>query len=221
MAEEVKLIRTWSSPFALRIVWALKLKGIEFETVLEDLASKSPLLLQSNPVHKKVPVLVHNGKPVSESLVILEYIEETWKEKPLLPEDPYEKASSRFWAKFSDEKLLPSVWTVFISQGNKQEEALVPALENLQFIEEQLEGKKFFGGEKIGLLDLAIGWMADMVSVLEEVTGLKLIQEDKFPLLSAWIEIFADVPEIKESGAPREKLISKFQAIRDAYAATK
>lgn len=105
MTEEVKLIRTWSSPFALRIVWALKLKGIEFETVLEDLASKSPLLLQSNPVHKKVPVLVHNGKPVSESLVILEYIEETWKENPLLPEDPYEKATARFWAKFGDEKV--------------------------------------------------------------------------------------------------------------------
>lgn len=116
---------------------------------------------------------------------------------------------------------MPSVWTVFLSQGKKQEEALVPALENLKFIEEQLKGKKFFGGEKIGLLDLAIGWMADMVSVLEEVTGLKLIQEDKFPLLSAWIEIFADVLEVKESGAPREKLISKFRAIRDAYAATK
>ena len=111
MAEEVKLFRTWSSRFSLRIVWALKLKGIEYETILEDLQNKSSLLLQYNPVHKKVPVLLHNGKPILESLVILEYIEETWKQHPLLPEDPCEKATARFWARFNDEKVHNSLFS--------------------------------------------------------------------------------------------------------------
>ena len=105
MGEEVKLFRTWSSLFALRIVWALKLKGVEFETVYEDLANKSAELLEYNPVHKKVPVLVHNGKPVAESLVILEYVDETWKDNPLLPDDPHQRALARFWAKFGEEKV--------------------------------------------------------------------------------------------------------------------
>ncbi|XWS51124.1 hypothetical protein CRYUN_Cryun12cG0149800 [Craigia yunnanensis] len=71
MGEEnkVALHGMWASPFSKRVELALKLKGIPFEYVEEDLKNKSPLLLQYNPVHKKIPILVHNGKPIAESLL--------------------------------------------------------------------------------------------------------------------------------------------------------
>ncbi|KAK6919838.1 Glutathione S-transferase, N-terminal [Dillenia turbinata] len=190
MAEEVKLFKTWSSPYGLRAVWALKLKGIEYESIDEDHDNKSPQLLQYNPVHKKIPVLIHNGKPVAESLVIVEYIDETWKQNPILPQDPYECATACFWAKFGDEKVLPSIWRVFIQEGKAQEELLGQAMENLKFLEEQLEGKVFFGGEKIGLVDIALGWIANLTCMLEEISGLKLITQEKFPLLFGWMQNF-------------------------------
>ena len=55
----------------VRVCIALALKGIDYEFIEEDIHNKSELLLQSNPVHKKIPVLIHNGKPICESMIIV------------------------------------------------------------------------------------------------------------------------------------------------------
>lgn len=108
MADNVVLLDTYGSPYAMRAIIALAEKGVEYESKQENLLDKSPLLLEMNPVHKKVPVLIHNGKPISESMIIVEYIDSVWKgddKSPLLPSDPYQRAQARFWADFVDKKV--------------------------------------------------------------------------------------------------------------------
>lgn len=76
MKEEnkVKFHGTWISTYSKRAELAL-VKGIPYDYLEEDLSNKGPRLLQYNPVHKKIPVLVHNGKPIAESHNILKYID--------------------------------------------------------------------------------------------------------------------------------------------------
>lgn len=99
---------------------------------------------------------------------------------------------------------------MFIKQG-KDQEALQEAMENLKFLEENLKGKKFFGGEKIGYLDIALGWLANLISLLEEIIDIKIIDKERFPLLFGWIQEFSQAPIIKESWPPHDKMLTKFQ----------
>ncbi|KAB5520031.1 hypothetical protein DKX38_024350 [Salix brachista] len=152
---EVKLHGFWSSPFSYRVIWALKLKGVEYEYIEEDLLSKSELLLKYNPIYKKIPVLVHDGKQIAESLVILEYIEETWPENPLLPKDPYDRAMARFWIQYAVTKELEIHTKPFIfqcadafgafyvaSEEEEREKAAKDILEVLKILEDQALGDK-------------------------------------------------------------------------------
>ncbi|WOL18030.1 glutathione transferase GST 23-like [Canna indica] len=217
--QEVKLLGTWSSPYVLRIRWALRIKGIEYEYIEEDLRNKSPLLLEYNPVHKKVPVLVHKGRAIAESLVILEYIDETWRDNPLLPRDPYDKAMARFWCKFGEEKLSPPIWRVFVTQGEEQKQAYASAMENLEILEKELEGKRFLSGEAIGLLDIFFGSLAYIIPMYEEIIEMKLVDPSKLPWLSKWMEEFLNSPVVKDTLPQKDKLLPRYLAIRDTFLA--
>lgn len=117
MAEkEVKMLSIWASPYCRRVEMALKLKGVTYECVEDHLENKSALLLEKNPIYKKVPVVIHKDKTILESQVILEYIEETWPNIPILPQDPYERSKARFLAKLVDDQ----VYNIFFFCSNSK-----------------------------------------------------------------------------------------------------
>ncbi|GAB4844965.1 hypothetical protein Ancab_038359 [Ancistrocladus abbreviatus] len=150
----------------------------------------------------------------------MKYIDETWKQNPHLPQDPYEPAKARFWAKFVDEKCGPASMRVFSGTGEKQQKAAAEVRENLKLLESGLEGKRFFGGENIGLADVANAWIACWTRKVQEVVGIKLIDEESVPLLGKWFHDMLEIPLIKESLPPLDKLLAHNKAFHKALTAT-
>jgi glutathione S-transferase len=64
----------------------------------------SPEFLAINP-NGVVPVLIHNGKIITESTIILEYLDDAFLQPPLMPADPYWRARRRAWARWIDEEM--------------------------------------------------------------------------------------------------------------------
>ncbi|KAF5477034.1 hypothetical protein F2P56_003713 [Juglans regia] len=222
MAEENKVILHgfWASPFAKRVELALKIKGIPYDYVEEDLMNKSSLLLEYNPVYKKVPVLVHNGKPIAESIVILEYIDETWKKGPsLLPKDPYKRAQVRFWASFIEQQLLQRVILVVKSDGEAQEKAIEELFEKLKLLEERImnifpEGTASINQENMRLLDIVLLTCFGSYKVQEEVLGFKLMDPEKTPLVFSWLTTLLEIPVVKEAIPSHEEIMLVIKYVR-------
>ena len=96
----MKLYSYFRSSAAYRVRIALNLKGIAYETapihlVKEGGHNKRPEFRAINP-QMRVPVLdAPGGEHLLQSLAIIEYLDETQPEPPLLPKDPIARAKVR------------------------------------------------------------------------------------------------------------------------------
>lgn len=210
---DIKLLGAWPSPFVNRVQIALNLKSVKYEFLEEQYGTKSELLLKSNPVHKKIPVLIHGDKPVCESLIIVQYIDEVWSFGPsIFPSDPYDAALARFWAAYVDDKLLPIMLETRKAEGVEAKMAAFERLkEGLVVLEDAFakcsKGKDFFGGDSIGYLDIAFGCCLGWIKASEKMVEVVLLDETKTPGLVGWAERFCSHEAVKGTLPETEKLL--------------
>jgi len=106
----MKLYSHYQSSSAWRVRVALHYKQIPFEYAAVNLAKGE----QHSDAHRarspmsKVPVLeLDDGRLLTESLAILEYLEETHPSPPILPRDPYLRARTRMLAQMINSGIQP------------------------------------------------------------------------------------------------------------------
>lgn len=98
----MKLYTFFRSSASYRVRIALNLKGLGYEQAAIHLRRGGgeqlmPAYTKVNP-QALVPALEDNGKILTQSLAIIEYLEETHPNPPLLPKDPADKALVRSMA---------------------------------------------------------------------------------------------------------------------------
>nr|CAD1835351.1 unnamed protein product [Ananas comosus var. bracteatus] len=166
---ETKLLGSPLSPFAHRVEIALKLKGVVYESREEVREKKSELLLNSNPVYKMIPVLIHKGRPICESMMII-------------------PTALRIVI-----GLLPGNKEDAIQEMKTTLQQLESAFTKCS------KGKAFFGGDTIGYLDIALGCFLSWFKAVEMMnTGVNILDVVKTPLLAEWVNRFCSDDAVKE-----------------------
>jgi maleylacetoacetate isomerase len=130
-AAALTLYGFWRSMAAYRVRVALALKGLQAHEIAIDLDAGeqfAPDFLAVNP-EGAVPALIEPGEaPITQSMAILEYLEERYPDPPLLPADPHGRARVRSLAALvvSDTHplLVPRVRTYLAEHAGFDEAAL-------------------------------------------------------------------------------------------------
>ena len=97
----------------VRIV--LSEKDIPHEVIMlsfEKREQHTPEFEAINP-KGKVPVIIHDGRVITESTIIIEYLDDAFPGPQLMPQDPYWRARRRLWARWIDDEMhIPHIATL-------------------------------------------------------------------------------------------------------------
>jgi len=165
MSNSVILHDYWRSSASYRVRIALNLAGIDYETVVVNLlekAHKSDAYLQKNP-QGLVPTLEIDGLEMTQSLAILDYLNQT-RDLRLLPDDPQEKAHVQAAAMAIAVDIHPVCNLGVIGYATKGEEParsdwmkhfITPGLAAFEALIANYEGA-FCCGDQVSLADICL-----------------------------------------------------------------
>ena len=168
-------------PYCARARIVLAEKGVEYETVVIDLADRPAWIYEKNP-SGKVPVLEEGDWVLPESAVIMEYLEERYPEPPLLPADPAERAEARLWVWEHDRRLADDYYG--FRRGGSRE----PLDARLAELGRVLERRAHLAGGAYSIADIAyLPWLVRTRDLL----GVELP-----PALEGWLARLTERPAV-------------------------
>ena len=191
---KLELVTAEVCPFAQRNHMTLLEKNLEFELREVDLENK-PSWFETISPYSKVPVLCHGNVQVYESTIINEYLEESFPERRLLPDDPSKRANARIWIDFDNTKFVPVFYKLLLAQESSLQKILaVQMTERLVFLDQEgfssaSKGPYWFG-QKLSLVDLSLYPHFERFSVLTEYRGMNIPRSCQ--RLRAWLDVMRE-----------------------------
>ena len=219
MAATLKLISHKLCPYVQRAVIALAERGVPFERVDIDLASKPDWFLKISPLGK-VPVLVvqtaDGETALFESNVICEYIEETQGGTKLHPQDPLTRAQHRAWMEFGS-AILGELWGLETTGDPAVFESKRQAVAaKFARVEDALGAGPFFAGRDFSLVDAVFAPIFRYFDVFDQLTDLSVFADT--PKVRTWRVALAQRPSVRTAVGPDyPQLLHAFLVRHDAH----
>lgn len=153
------------SPYAQKVKIALAEKGLAFTARTPDAmgSGNTPEPFRRDNFRGEVPVLYVDGRPIIDSTIILEFIEDRFPDPPLRPIDPFDRARARTIEEVCDTHYEAVTWGLSeIANFKRAEGEQAGAMrgragEQLGRLNGWLEGQlgpaEWFGGERFGWAD--------------------------------------------------------------------
>jgi maleylacetoacetate isomerase len=166
----MKLYSYFRSSAAYRVRIALNLKGLAYETVPVHLIkdgghNRRPEFRAVNPQMRVPALIAPDGEVLIQSLAIIEYLEETHPDPPLLPKNPVARAKVRALAQLiaCDIHPLNNVGPLrYLKNQMGQEQSAIDAwyhhwvVEGFAALEELIEPGPYACGKEVTLADVCL-----------------------------------------------------------------
>ena len=211
----MKLYSFWRSLATFRVRIALNLKGLAAEVVTIDLQrgdQRGDAFRAVNP-QKVIPALVVDDKVLFESMAIVEYLDETHPQPPLLPSDPFGRARVRGLAQIvacdAHPLVVPRIRDYLereLAIPEAQRTAwcrhwIIEALEALETHLQEPETGKFCHGDAVTMADLCLVSHAVGAQLFgADVTPFPTVARIRDACLA--IDAFARAHPLRQPGAP-------------------
>jgi glutathione S-transferase len=113
MADRVRIIGSFLSPYVRKVLVALDLKGIPYEIDPIVPFFGDDRFAAVSPV-RRIPVLIDDRVTLTDSTVIAEYLNDRYPDPPLLPADVAQRAQARWLEEYADTRMGEVlIWRLF------------------------------------------------------------------------------------------------------------
>ncbi|HET7754816.1 MAG TPA: glutathione S-transferase family protein [Anaeromyxobacteraceae bacterium] len=202
MAHRLKLVSFDICPYVERSRIVLLEKGLPHEIEFIELSNKPAWFLEISPMGR-VPVLLVDDRPVFESMVINELVNELEPEPAMFPRDPVARAEARGWIVYSNDVVMPagSAAMLAIAGGASDDEVakrLGALRDALGKLEAQLAraGGPFFLGRDFSLVDASYAPFFRRWRMAERWGSSDARLLASSPKVSAWVEAMLARPSV-------------------------
>ena len=175
----LKFYSGWFCPFVQRAWITLEEKRIPYQYIEINPYNKDPSFLKLNP-RGLVPTLGcpqkdGDSKPLIESNVICEYLDEVSDGRSLFPSDKYEKARQKVWIDHVGSRIIPAFHR-FLQHTDQKSYSLEEARQEMlgalkAWIQQTDEQGPLFAGKDLTMADIALAPWAVRLWVFDHFKG--------------------------------------------------